>query len=221
MELNLAVHPEAAQAARRFVTTPVVATGPAISPSITRDAPSRDKARAELGLDQNSRVVLVVSGSWGVGSDFERTVSALVKMGDTTVFTMCGSDDVLRKRLEDLKLGTPVGWTDRMASYLSAADVVVENAGGLTANECFARGVPIVSYRAIPGHGRDNVSVMSRAGVTTVPHDEVELVEAVRTLSADTPRRREQVARAAAMFVEDPIERIVQLATASTPSDRR
>ncbi|MCU1344257.1 MAG: hypothetical protein JWL70_523 [Acidimicrobiia bacterium] len=213
MDLNLAVHPAAAAAAQRFVHTPVIATGPAIAPSITRDAPSREAARAELGVDLTTRVVLVVSGSWGVGSDFERTVKALVDMGDTTVFTMCGSDDTLRKHLEELKLGTPVGWTERMPAYLSAADVVVENAGGLTANECFARGVPIVSFRAIPGHGRDNVAVMRQAGVTTVPADEAELVAAVRLLSSDSVQRNEQVARASAMFAEDPVDRILQLAT--------
>jgi hypothetical protein len=72
-----------------------------------------------------------------------------------------------------------------------------------------------VSYLAIPGHGRDNVAVMARAGVTTVPVDEAGLVEAVRVLSSDTPQRRAQVAQASAMFVEDPVDRILQLAMGS------
>ena len=53
-----------------------------------------------------------------------------------------------------------------LAAYLAAADVLVENAGGLTAMEAFAAEVPVVSYRPIPGHGRDNVRAMVQAGVT-------------------------------------------------------
>jgi hypothetical protein len=61
--------------------------------------------------------------------------------------------------------------------------------------------------------------------VTTVPSSDDELVEAVRTLSSDTTERREQVARASAMFVQDPIDPILQLvkegSPPSDPVDRR
>jgi UDP-N-acetylglucosamine:LPS N-acetylglucosamine transferase len=125
---------------------------------------------------------------------------------------MCGTDEELRERLSSRGLGTAVGWTDRMPAYLSAADVVVENAGGLTAFECFARGIPIVSYRPIPGHGRDNVGMMVRAGVTVSPADDEGLLKAVTMLSADSVERREQVERAAAIFVGDAAPLIVRVA---------
>lgn len=215
VDLNLAVHPVAAEQARTFVTAPVVATGPAVNPAFRADAATRMSARSELGAGEGDRVVLVVSGSWGIGHDLEETVGALVASHRFKVVTVCGSDDALRRRLEQRRLGTVVGWTDRMPRLMAAADVVVENAGGLTSLEAFASGVPIVSFRPIPGHGRDNIAAMAKAGVTTVAEDLDELVRYVDDLATAGPVRDRQLAAAARLFAEDPAERIVGLAQPS------
>ena len=47
--------------------------------------------------------------------------------------------------------GTILGWTDDMPALMAACDVMVENAGGLTANEAFAVGLP---GRHLPAHRR-------------------------------------------------------------------
>lgn len=212
IELNLAVHPVAADAARRFVTTPVIATGPAVSPAFGKLGPTRAEARAALGLASDQPVVLVVAGSWGIGPALAATVGALVGTGRYHVITVCGRDEQLKRRLDDAALGEVIGWTDQMPTLIAAADVVVENAGGLTSLEAFASGVPIVSYRAIPGHGRDNVATMVRAGVTSAPADDAGLVAAVDRLLTDEGARRRQIEAANAMFVEDPADRILDVA---------
>ncbi|HEY0399901.1 MAG TPA: glycosyltransferase, partial [Acidimicrobiia bacterium] len=128
--------------------------------------------------------------------------------------TVCGHDDRLRRRLDGRGLGRVLGWTDQMPQVMAAADVVVENAGGLTSLEAFATGVPVISYRPIPGHGRDNVASMRRAGVTTVPTDDAALVAAVDRLSRPGPERSAQLRAAAAMFDADPVDAILELAAA-------
>jgi UDP-N-acetylglucosamine:LPS N-acetylglucosamine transferase len=45
--------------------------------------------------------------------------------------------------------------------------VVVQNAGGLSTSEALASGLPVVTYRCLPGHGRSNAAVLDTDG--TVP----------------------------------------------------
>jgi UDP-N-acetylglucosamine:LPS N-acetylglucosamine transferase len=104
-----------------------------------------------------------------------------------------------------------IGWTDRMPELMAAADVVVENAGGLTSLEAFASGTPVVTFRPIPGHGRDNVKGMLAAGVTTAPADEAELLTALDALATPGPARDGQVAAARALFRDDPVDHILAL----------
>lgn len=204
VDLHLAVHEVAAEDARRLVHAPVRATGPAVGPEVRERRCPRAAARTELGIDADERVVLVASGSWGVGDDLVGTVRAVAADGRFHVVTLCGRDDRLRRAIEAAGAGTAVGWTDRVPLYLAAADALVENAGGLTAMEACAAGVPVISYRPIPGHGRDNVRAMVRAGVSAEPEDLGALCRVLDERTSATPARRAQLDAAAAMFREDP-----------------
>jgi UDP:flavonoid glycosyltransferase YjiC (YdhE family) len=62
-----------------------------------------------------------------------------------------------------------------MPSLLRAADVVVHNAGGLSSLEALASGIPLVSYRCLPGHGVANAAAMERLGLSAWPRTPGEL----------------------------------------------
>jgi UDP-N-acetylglucosamine:LPS N-acetylglucosamine transferase len=216
IDLNLAIHPVAADNARRQVDGRVLTPGPAVDPAFGAAGAAngtRAATRAWLGVPDGRPLVLVVAGSWGIG-DIPGTVAPLVTDGRFAVVTVCGHDERLRRRIAERGWGRALGWTDRMPDIMTAADVVVENAGGLTSLEAFATGVPVVSYRPIAGHGRDNIASMRRAGVTTVPADAEELVAAVDRLAHPGPERSAQLAASAAMFRSDPVEPILELAQA-------
>jgi len=213
IDLHLAIHPVAADNARRQVEGRVVTVGPAVDPAFRPSPAARTATRAWLGVPDGKPLVLIVAGSWGIG-DIPGTVAPLVADGRFSVVTVCGRDERLRRRLTERGAGRVLGWTDRMPDLVAAADVVVENAGGLTSLEAFATGVPVVSYRPIPGHGRDNIDSMLRAGVTTVPDDDAALVDAVDQLAHPGPRRSAQLAATAAMFGGDPVDPILDLAAA-------
>jgi len=55
----------------------------------------------------------------------------------------------------------------------------VHNAGGLSFTEALVAGLPAVSYRCIPGHGRANAAVLERAGLAPWARDESEFGRAV------------------------------------------
>jgi UDP-N-acetylglucosamine:LPS N-acetylglucosamine transferase len=211
IDLNLTVHPEAAALARQLVDAPVVAAGPAVHPKFRAAAEDRAAARSRLGFEPDERVVLVAAGSWGIATALRDTVQALCRDGRFRVVTLCGTDRRLERKLTRQQLGTPVGWTDHVEDYVAAADVVIENAGGLTSLEAFAAGVPVISYRPIPGHGRDNVAVMARAGVTRAPADIDALLREVDALTSREDALEVATATTAPMFEGDPVSQILEL----------
>ena len=215
VDLNLALHEGPGRVAAGLTGRPTVVAGPAVAPSFADPAAAADRrreGRAWLGLRDDERLVVVAAGSWGVGEHLVDTVAAIAGTGRFRVATVCGSDRRLRARLEARGLDIVLGWTDRMPVLIAAADAVVENAGGLTSLEAFASGVPTVTYRPIPGHGRDNVRGMLAAGVTTSPADDDGLLLALDRLTAPGSRRDAQVAAASALFRDDPVDHILALA---------
>jgi UDP-N-acetylglucosamine:LPS N-acetylglucosamine transferase len=219
IDLNLAIHPAPAAEAARRTQQPSRAPGPLVAPAFTRDRGARQAVRDELGVGDQP-LVLLTSGSWGVGANVTDTVDAITRTGRYQVVTMCGTDERLRRTLEARRLGIAMGWTNRMPELLAAADVVVENAGGLTSLEAFASGLPIVTYRPIPGHGRDNAAQMAKAGVTHLAADEADLVDAIDRLSRPGPDRDAQLAATSALFVSDPAEDVVALLDPSLAASR-
>ncbi|MGH3430497.1 MAG: hypothetical protein ACRDQZ_23510, partial [Mycobacteriales bacterium] len=57
------------------------------------------------------------------------------------------------------------GWIADMPRLMRACDVVVQNAGGLTTSEALACGLPVLTYRCLPGHGRANARVLDEEGL--------------------------------------------------------
>jgi UDP-N-acetylglucosamine:LPS N-acetylglucosamine transferase len=88
---------------------------------------------------------------------------------------VCGRNAALRRRLAAGGRVIALGWVDDMPSLLRAADVVVQNAGGLTSLEAMASGIPVVSYRCLPGHGSANAAVLQRLGLAVWPRTPAEL----------------------------------------------
>ncbi|MDH6129542.1 glycosyltransferase [Kitasatospora sp. GP82] len=166
VDLHLALHPVAAVQARDHRAVGVLVCGPMVGPEF-RPAASEDEQlceRVRFGLPTGRPVVLVVAGSWGVG-EVELAAREIAATGLATPVTVCGRNEALRERLVREGVGVALGWVDDMPALLRASDVVVQNAGGLTSLEAMASGVPVVSYRCLPGHGVTNAAALDEAGL--------------------------------------------------------
>lgn len=213
VDLHLTIHPQVAADAAERSHGPALAPGPLIGPAFTDRLPSRHEARAALAIAEEARMVLVVAGSWAVGN-VEETVETICASGRYLPVTLCGSDTGLQCRLQARGLGVAVGWTDQVPAYVAAADVLVENAGGLSFLEACAAHLPVITYDPIAGHGRDNARAMERAGVAYVPTSPTDLLVAIDELSTPGPARDVLVDRASAMFRGDAAEEVTRLALA-------
>jgi UDP-N-acetylglucosamine:LPS N-acetylglucosamine transferase len=137
-------------------------------------AGERAALRAELGLHPTLPLAMVVGGSLGIGALAEaaRDVAAT---GLAQPVVLCGTNRDLMSRVRLVPGAAALGWRDDFPRLLDLAAVEVQNSGGFMSREAVAAGVPVVSYRCLPGHGEANAAAMEQAGLAPWARDESEL----------------------------------------------
>ncbi len=185
VDTYLAVHNISVAQVEKLVSKTPVVTGPAVAEAF-REAGALDRAEARVhfGIPADRTSALIVAGSWGVG-DLRDTLLSLGASDDIFPVVVCGRNEALRASLSRVGVGLVIGWTDQMPSLMRACDVMIQNAGGLTALEAFATHVPVISYNPIKGHGLRNVMEMEAAGVSLWARTRAELIETVHELGAN------------------------------------
>jgi UDP-N-acetylglucosamine:LPS N-acetylglucosamine transferase len=180
IDRHLAIHQVPAAQAQEAGCGGVSVIAPVVDRRFTPVTPRlRRAARARLGLAQDARLALLVGGSWGAG-EIERTVGD-IEAADPgiTCIVVCGRNESLRERLLAAGVRHAYGWVDDMPSLMHASDVLVQNAGGMTVLEAVAAGLPVVTYRSIPGHGLTNAAALDEAGVARWVRGQGELAAAL------------------------------------------
>ncbi len=192
-DLFLVTSPAAAESVRRYWAEAGVGviTAP-VRPGFHR-APTREVARDRLGVPQDSRCVLLMSGAWGLGP-LDEVAEALATDG-LWVLAVAGSNARLERRLRAVAARDgrvlPFGYTGDVPDLMAACDVVVTSSGD-TCREARTVGRGIVLLDVVPGHGRENLM------------HEIELGGAA--VCMPTP---DSIARAVRVFVADPARSVV------------
>jgi processive 1,2-diacylglycerol beta-glucosyltransferase len=220
VDRHLAVSRLSAEAAAARGGRDARAQGPLVAGQFRDVRVDRAAVRSALGLAPADRAVLVVAGSWGVG-DVISTVEAIGQSGEFHPISVCGRDEKLRNELESRGYGTVIGWTDEMPALMTASDALVENAGGLTCMEAFAVGLPVITYRPIAGHGKDNAEMMARSGVNRYARDETELHQVLREATRPGPARDRMIDAGLGLFRGDPSDDVAELAASNAAIDRK
>jgi UDP-N-acetylglucosamine:LPS N-acetylglucosamine transferase len=133
--------------------------------------------RAGIGLTAGCPVALLVAGSLGLGD--VASAAADVGAAGLTPLVLCGRNERLRRTLSAVPGAVTLGWRSDVHRLMQLADVLVQNAGGLSCTEAMVAGLPAVTYRAIPGHGRANAAVLHDAGLAPWARDRRELAGAL------------------------------------------
>lgn len=191
-------------------------TGIPVDPKFAKTI-GRDAARARLGLDAGSPVVLVMGGGSGVGpmGEMARRLARLPSKPQLVV--ACGTNRRLVADIRALGEQHPgrvraLGYTNEVDVLLEAADVVVGKAGGLTCAEALIKRTPLVVFRPTPGQEVRNAQYLEGGGAA-VHADTVENVAAtVERWLADPVARervRENAARLARPLAAETIARRV------------
>jgi processive 1,2-diacylglycerol beta-glucosyltransferase len=158
--------------------------GPLVPERFARRLPGDEVAALRRELGGDGPLALLAGGSLGLG-DVRTTVDDVTAAGVTAV-VLCGRNEALRRSLTGPRV-VALGWRDDVHRLMQATDVLVQNAGGLSYTESLVAGLPAVTYRPIPGHGRANARVLDEAGLAPWARDRAELA---RHLHAQAGRRR-------------------------------
>lgn len=209
----ICVHKAVADDARAMTGRPAFAAAPPVAdefladhalPRAVRRKELREELRGEFGADPELPVVLVSAGAWGAGGMLS-AVRAISSPRHTTL-VLCGRNARLRDSLAGVAGVVALGWRDDVPSLMRGCDLLIENAAGQTAIEAFAIGLPVLSYRPLPGHGRTGVQRMAELGLSSFARDDAELSTLVAELARPgSSRAARQTLRGRGLFTADPV----------------
>jgi processive 1,2-diacylglycerol beta-glucosyltransferase len=158
-DLFLVTSPAAEASVRRYLPRARVAVVPPPVRSVFYHAPSRQQARASLGVPDGEFCVLVMDSGWGF-RPLVASVEALAAAG-VHVLAVAGRHRSAELRFREIARRTarvtPFGFTDRIPELMAAADLVVALPGATTSSEARVVGRDLLLLDLMPGHGRDNL----------------------------------------------------------------
>jgi len=189
VDLHLIAYPQSLDEVRAIAgpASRVLAVHGLTSPAFL-DQRDQGEARRDLQLPLEGGIALVSGGGWGVG-DIEGAVEAALTLSEIACLVcLCGRNARLQQQLVSRFERDPrvriEGFTDRMADWMAAADVLVHSTGGLTVLEALMCGLPAISYGWGRGHLRPNNAAFARTGLAQVVPDRAALPPAlVRALT--------------------------------------
>jgi 1,2-diacylglycerol 3-beta-galactosyltransferase len=168
--------------------------GQPIHPKFDDVVGSKEELRTQLGLPQHAFVTLLMAGGEGGGKLMPTTMALAKAKLPMHLVVVCGRNETLRTKLEDLapSLPTPMtvlGFTDKIPELMRAADLLVTKAGPGTLAEANAAQLPVVVYDYVPGQERGNVDFVRHNGIGEVAiHSTAEVVRAVERLVKNESR---------------------------------
>lgn len=211
VDAHFVLHQVAADQAVRVGGRGVTVSGPLVPDRFRPAEPGEQvAARALFELPAQGRLALLVAGSWGVG-DVHKTAEDLRRTGAAIPVVVCGRNEQLRGELEASGV-LALGWVSEMPTLLRAVDVLIENAGGLSSLEAMATGLPVITYRPIPGHGRTNAAALEAAGVSRYVRRGADLGPALEELLS-SPAGAAQIEHARRLFDPEPVAAFEQVLT--------
>ena len=148
--------------------------------------------RRELGIPDDAFVVMELFGGKGSSEMVPLSQGLLRQAPDWHVLAICGDNEPLVGQLTSLAQSSagrlhPIGFTKRIADYLSASDVLATKPGPGSLAEAFQQAVPVVvncNGRTIPQE-RFNAELVRERGLGRVVASVEEMPAAVAELRSD------------------------------------
>lgn len=220
-DAELCISTDAAADVERRTGRRAEVCGPVIRPAFQRAAEHRNelrsKVRAQLRIADDAQVALVVTGSMGLAGAAEQAARAIAAHPGWVPVIVCGRNEELCERMRRVEGAVVLGWVQDMTGPMSAADALVDNNCGMGAKEALGLGLPIVTFRPLAGHGRDDAAALARLGLTDVVAEEADLLRALDRLAQDDELRQDRIAAGQKLFVADAAEMVERLAGPPPP----
>lgn len=180
----------------------IFVSGIPVSP-LFDEKPDKNALCKRLGLDQDVPTVLITGGAYGVMAGFKKTCCLLAQApAKLQLLVVCGRDiklyHELYKTIENPRNRVMIfPFVDNIHELMSAADLIVTKAGGLTVSEALVKRLPMVIFRPLPGVEEENTRYLASSGASlTVQKDADRLVDTILSLLNNPCRLKEMSAAA-------------------------
>lgn len=141
--------------------------------------PNKKQARIALGIPDDGRTVLLLStGSFG-SVPIPKILQTLKERSDVFCVILAGNEEkvpVFAQMLQENEvIGKVVSYTDEIGVFMSASDLFISKAGGVTVAECLACALPALYLNNFPGHEVGNAEYTEKHGASTIikNHDDL------------------------------------------------
>ncbi len=129
------------------------------------------ESRRLLGMEEEGKFVLIAGGSMGAGH-IKRLTKCLLKLTkhEVGIIAICGTNDKLYQRMSKKYCNEAcvkvIGFTDKMARYMEACDLMYTKPGGISSTEGAVAQIPIVHMKPIPGCETKNREFFMKQGMS-------------------------------------------------------
>ena len=147
----------------------LIVTGMPVSRQFS-ESTSKTDARKILGLPAEKKIYLIMTGGIGCGDVISLCDKLRRLPSDNSVFCILpGKNTELKNALEEKYREQNViivPFTDKVALYMRASDVLLSKAGGISSSEAAVCGIPIVHTMVIPGVETLNAKFFEEHGMS-------------------------------------------------------
>lgn len=156
---------------------------------------NKHRIRERLGLERETKTVLVMGGSGGLGP-IKKIVLALDRINSKIqVIVVTGTNaklhSYLNRHIKNFKKKLiALGYADNMNELMSVSDIVITKPGGLTVSEALAKALPMIIINPIPGQEAKNTQYLLQKKAA-LKADNVEDMAALVENLCSTPSKLE------------------------------
>lgn len=171
--------------------------------------------RKEFDLDERP-IILLMGGGMGP-SRMDEIARLLVEKGENlNVVALPGRDRRAAAQLGKLQDSPTVslrvlGWTNRVAALMRAAEILATKPGGLTLAEAAAAEIPCVLFDQIPGPEAANVARFVKGGAAFETRNSEETVQTILNLLSDNEKLAQMKTNARRLAEKDATGKIARL----------
>lgn len=168
----------------------LIPTGIPVSPRFTLHM-EKCAARELLGLPQDKKIVLVMTGGVGCGNAGEICRALLAQNKELYICVLTGKNaamfDDIRSSFAESSVRA-VSFTDKVNVFMNAGDVLITKPGGLSSTEAATANIPFVALITIPGCEQKNAAFFSSRGLCVTALSPLQAAKEAADLVADNDR---------------------------------
>lgn len=149
-------------------------------------------ARCKLGIKDGIFTMLVMYGGgfWSGNYKIVKNLVKHIKDHDVQIIVANGRDEKSKRKIDKLKLPSNIrlinfGFSKEVDLLMSAADIIVGKAGGISVTESLNKFLPMICCKKLPEQEKVNVQMLVREGAAKQFRSDRQLIEILNSILND------------------------------------